>query len=148
MQVGDRFPIFDSYLEVLYPNKIGDGQNNDSIVLYGKLLHTSFLFTGDLEEGELELINHYPKLPVDVLKAGHHGSKGSSHPEFLEHISPKIALISAGKQNRYQHPHPETLERFESQQVRVFRTDQQGAVRFKGWNRWHIETVRTKPGSD
>ncbi|MER0123496.1 DNA internalization-related competence protein ComEC/Rec2 [Streptococcus sp. ZJ93] len=141
-RVGDKIPIFDRFLEVLYPSKVGDGGNNDSVILYGNVLQTRFLFTGDLEEGELELVKTYPNLPVDVLKAGHHGSKGSSYPEFLDHISPKIALISAGKQNRYKHPHQETLARFEERKIRIFRTDEQGAIRFKGWKNWSIETVR------
>lgn len=140
--VGDRLPIFDSYLEVLYPDGTGDGGNNDSIVLYGRLLETNFLFTGDLEQGELDLIETYPNLPVDVLKAGHHGSKGSSYPEFLDHIGAKIALVSAGENNRYKHPHQETLERFDSRNIQVYRTDQQGAIRFRGWKEWKIETVR------
>ncbi|TQE87654.1 DNA internalization-related competence protein ComEC/Rec2 [Streptococcus suis] len=142
VKVGDRLPIFDSYLEVLYPDGTGDGGNNDSIVLYGRLLETNFLFTGDLEQGELDLIESYPDLPVDVLKAGHHGSKGSSYPEFLDHIEAKIALISAGENNRYKHPHQETLDRFDSRNIQVYRTDQQGAIRFRGWKEWRIETVR------
>lgn len=142
VKVGDRLPIFDSYLEVLYPDGTGDGGNNDSIVLYGRLLETNFLFTGDLEQGELDLIATYPNLPVDVLKAGHHGSKGSSYPEFLDHIEAKIALISAGENNRYKHPHQETLDRFDSRNIQVYRTDQQGAIRFRGWREWRIETVR------
>ncbi|NRG97893.1 DNA internalization-related competence protein ComEC/Rec2 [Streptococcus suis] len=142
VKVGDRLPIFDSYLEVLYPDGTGDGGNNDSIVLYGRLLETNFLFTGDLEQGELDLIETYPNLPVDVLKAGHHGSKGSSYPEFLDHIGAKIALVSAGENNRYKHPHQETLDRFDSRDIQVYRTDQQGAIRFRGWKEWKIETVR------
>ncbi|HEM6020210.1 TPA: DNA internalization-related competence protein ComEC/Rec2 [Streptococcus suis] len=142
VKVGDRLPIFDSYLEVLYPDGTGDGGNNDSIVLYGRLLETNFLFTGDLEQGELDLIKAYPNLPVDVLKAGHHGSKGSSYPEFLDHIGAKIALVSAGENNRYKHPHQETLDRFDSRNIQVYRTDQQGAIRFRGWKEWRIETVR------
>lgn len=142
VKVGDRLPIFDSYLEVLYPDGTGDGGNNDSIVLYGRLLETNFLFTGDLEQGELDLIETYPNLPVDVLKAGHHGSKGSSYPEFLDHIGAKIALVSAGENNRYKHPHQETLDRFDSRNIQVYRTDQQGAIRFRGWKEWRIETVR------
>ncbi|NQN49100.1 DNA internalization-related competence protein ComEC/Rec2 [Streptococcus suis] len=142
VKVGDRLPIFDSYLEVLYPSGTGDGGNNDSVVLYGRLLETNFLFTGDLEQGELDLIESYPNLPVDVLKAGHHGSKGSSYPEFLDHIGAKIALVSAGENNRYKHPHQETLDRFGSRNIQVYRTDQQGAIRFRGWKKWKIETVR------
>ncbi|NQH33472.1 DNA internalization-related competence protein ComEC/Rec2 [Streptococcus suis] len=142
VQVGDRLPIFDSHLEVLYPKLVGDGGNDDSIVLYGRLLQANFLFTGDLEQSELELVETYPTLPVDVLKAGHHGSKGSSYPEFLDHIKAKIALVSAGENNRYKHPHQETLERFAHEDMHIYRTDQQGAVRFRGLRQWRIETVK------
>lgn len=141
--VGEALPIFDSGLQVLYPNQTGDGGNDDSLVLYGNLQGTRFLFTGDLEEnGESELLNAYPDLMVDVLKAGHHGSKGSSSPDFLAQLDAKIALVSAGANNRYQHPHQETLNRFENEDMTVFRTDQQGAIRFTGFRTWEIETVR------
>lgn len=142
VQAGDRLAIMGSSLQVLYPFSVGDGGNNDSIVLYGELLSKRFLFTGDLEDGELDLIKAYPSLDIDVLKAGHHGSKGSSYPEFLAQVTPEIALISAGKNNRYKHPHQETLERFEKAKIRVYRTDQQGAIRFRGRKSWTIETVR------
>ncbi|MTB64123.1 DNA internalization-related competence protein ComEC/Rec2 [Streptococcus sp. zg-86] len=142
VRIGDTIPIGDGFLRVLYPEQKGDGGNNDSIVLYGSFLQTRFLFTGDLEDGELALMKCYPQLPVDVLKVGHHGSRGSSYPEFLDYISPKIALISAGKHNRYKHPHYETLARFQERKIQVFRTDEQGAIRFRGWKKWRIETVR------
>ncbi len=140
---GDVLPIMGSRLQVLYPSQIGDGGNNDSVVLYGNLLGKNFLFTGDLEEeGEQKLIATYPNLPVDVLKAGHHGSKGSSSPVFLAYTSPQIALISAGQNNRYKHPHQETLERFQEQNITIYRTDEQGAIRFRGLNHWKLETAR------
>lgn len=140
---GDRLPIMGSYLEILYPLVVGDGSNNDSIVLHGNLLDINFLFTGDLEsEGEKVLIEHYSKLKVDVLKAGHHGSKGSSSQIFLKHIQPKIIIISAGENNRYHHPHQEMLERVFSIGGKVFRTDRQGAIRFIGIKHFIIETVR------
>ncbi|GGE27665.1 DNA internalization-related competence protein ComEC/Rec2 [Streptococcus himalayensis] len=143
VEIGDRLPIMGGYLEVLYPSGVGDGGNNDSIVLYGELLKTRFLFTGDLEtEGEEEMMARFPNLRVDVLKAGHHGSKGSSSPAFLDQIKPQLALISAGKKNRYKHPHQETLDRFDERQIKVLRTDEQGAIRFTGWSEWKIETVR------
>ena len=94
------------------------------------------------ENGEAALMRRFPQLKVDVLKAGHHGSKGSSSPEFLHQLQPQIALISAGKNNRYNHPHQETLDRFENIQTQIFRTDEQGAIRFSGWDSWQIETVR------
>ncbi|MCS4488294.1 DNA internalization-related competence protein ComEC/Rec2 [Streptococcus sciuri] len=140
---GEQLPIMNSSLQVLYPFTQGDGKNNDSLVLYGNLLGTRFLFTGDLEkEGEEVLLKHYPQLSVDVLKAGHHGSKGSSSMHFLETIKPKMTLISAGQNNRYHHPHQETLERLAKVNSRFLRTDEHGAIRFIGWQTWHLETVR------
>ena len=140
---GENFPIFGSYLEVLSPRKIGDGNRDDSLVLYGKLLDKHFLFTGNLKEkGEKDLLKHYPDLKVDVLKAGQHGAKTSSNPVFLEKLKPEITLISVGKSNRAKLPHQETLTRLETIKSKIYRTDQQGAIRFKGWNSWRIETVR------
>ena len=99
--VGDNLPIFGSQLEVLSPRKMGDGDHEDSLVLYGKLLDKNFLFTGNLEEkGEKDLLKQYPDLEVDVLKAGQHGSKKSSSSAFLEQLKPELTLISVGKSNR------------------------------------------------
>lgn len=143
IKAGDKLPTMNSQLQVFYPSQTGDGGNNDSLVLYGKLLDKTFLFTGDLEEaGEAELLASYPPFSVDVLKAGHHGSKGSSSPEFLAQLQPKIALISAGQNNRYKHPHQETLDRLAKVDSQIYRTDQQGAIRFIGLKSWKIETVR------
>ena len=142
LKAGDRLPIMGSQLQVLYPFKTGDGGNNDSVVLYGRLLNLSFLFTGDLEkEGEDKLMVAYPKLKTDILKAGHHGSKGASSAEFLRQIRPQATLISAGKNNRYRHPHQETLKRLIKVRSQIYRTDQQGAVRFTGIKNWTLETV-------
>ena len=140
---GENLPIFGSYLEVLSPRKIGNGSHDDSLLLYGKLLDKHFLFTGNLEEkGEKELLKQYPTLEVDVLKAGQHGAKTSSNPNFLEKLKPEITLISVGKNNRAKLPHQETLTRLESIKSKIYRTDQQGATRFKGWNSWQLESVR------
>lgn len=142
VSVGENLPIFGSKLEVLSPRKIGDGGHEDSLVLYGKLLDKHFLFTGNLEEkGEKDLLKNYPDLKVDVLKAGQHGSKKSSSSAFLEQLKPEMTLISVGKNNRTKLPHQETLTRLEGINSKVYRTDHQGAIRFKGWNRWKIETV-------
>ena len=141
--VGDNLPIFGSQLEVLSLRKIGDGGYDDSLVLYGKLLDKHFLFTGNLEEnGEKDLLKHYPDLEVDVLKAGQHGSKNSSSSAFLEQLKPEITLISVGKNNRIKLPHQEILTRLEGINSKVYRTDQKGAIRFKGWKSWKIESVR------
>ena len=143
VSVGENFPIFGSQLEVLSPRKIGDGDHEDSLVLYGKLLDKNFLFTGNLEEkGEKDLLKHYPDLKVNVLKAGQHGSKKSSSSAFLEKLKPEMTLISVGKNNRTKFPHQETLTRLQGINSKVYRTDQQGAIRFKGWKSWKIESVR------
>ena len=140
---GENLPIFGSYLEVLSPRKIEDEDRDGSLVLYGKLLDKHFLFTGNLKErGEKDLLKQYPTLEVDVLKVGQHGAKTSSNPAFLEKLKPEITLISVGKNNRAKLPHQETLTRLESIKSKIYRTDQQGAICFKGWNSWHIETVR------
>ena len=139
----ENLPILGGYLEVLSPRKIGNGSHDDSLLLYGKLLDKHFLFTGNLKEkGEKDFLKQYPTLEVDVLKAGQHGAKTSSNPAFLEKLKPEITLISVGKNNRAKLPHQETLTRLESIKSKIYRTDQQGAIRFKGWNSWRIESVR------
>ncbi|MES2459576.1 MAG: ComEC/Rec2 family competence protein [Armatimonadota bacterium] len=104
--------------------------NNQSIVLrviYGK---SRFLFTGDAEEEEEKdmLSTKQISLEADVLKIGHHGSRGSSQATFLDAVHPSVAVISAGRKNNFGHPHPEVLSRLRQRGVRVFRTDQQGAI--------------------
>ena len=94
------------------------------------------------EKGEKDLLKHYPDLEVDVLKAGQHGNKKSSSSAFLEKFKPELTLISVGKNNRAKLPHQETLTRLEAINSKVYRTDQQGAIRFKGWKSWKIESVR------
>ncbi|MGT2925805.1 DNA internalization-related competence protein ComEC/Rec2 [Streptococcus cuniculipharyngis] len=143
VRAGDSLSIMGSRLQVLSPLGVGDGGNDDSLVLYGRLLGLNFLFTGDLEaKGEEDLLASYSNLPVDVLKVGHHGSRGSSSAAFLERIQPKLALISVGQNNRYQHPHQEALARLQKQGIRIYRTDQDGAIRFSGQRTWQLETVR------
>ena len=143
VSTGENLPIFGSQLEVLSPRKIGDGGHEDSLVLYGKLLDKHFLFTGNLEEkGEKDMLKQYPDLEVDVLKASQHGSKKSSSSAFLGQFKPEMTLISVGKNNRTKLPHQETLTRLEDINSKVYRTDQQGSIRFKGWNSWKIESVR------
>jgi competence protein ComEC len=103
----------------------------------------SLLLTGDAEAvTERQLVVEYgSELDVDILKAGHHGSKTSSSPEFLEAVSPKAVVISAGRDNQYGHPHPDVMERLKN--YRLWRTDEQGSVRFT-WNRgqWLASTTK------
>ncbi len=105
------------------------GSNAASMVLeltYGEF---SMLFTGDLEgSGEKALAESGRLKSYTVLKAAHHGSRSSGSEEFLHIINPSVALISAGQENRYGHPHPETLERLENADCSVYSTQDYGAL--------------------
>jgi competence protein ComEC len=124
-----------AYLLILFP--IGDvsewNTNDASIVaklVYGK---TSYLFTGDSPQKiENYLISaDKENLDVDVLKVGHHGSKTSSSELFIGYTSPEYAVISAGKDNRYGHPHKEVLDILEKFGVEILRTDELGIIKIK-----------------
>lgn len=114
---GESFELGeDSLLEIIAPIYLDyDDENDSSIVARFTHGETTFLFTGDLgRAGELDLLDSGAALRVDVLKAGHHGSAGSSSAEFLQQVSPKIAVFESGKINYYGHPRSEVLDRLES----------------------------------
>lgn len=116
----------------LHPSKLYESKNEGSIVLYAELGKRRWLFTGDMEEeGERDLLHHYPNLKVGVLKVGHHGSKTSSTDSFLGAIRPEVAIISAGRNNRFGHPHQEVLERLSQVDAEIYRTDLDGAIIFR-----------------
>ncbi len=119
-------------LDVLYPfeNLAGrefENSNDTSIVnrlIFGE---NSFLFTGDISQSvETELADD---LDSDILKVSHHGSKTSTAKEFVEAVSPKIAVISSGRNNSYGHPHQETLETLADYDINVLRTDELGDIK-------------------
>ena len=104
-----------AFIEVLGPpERLLRGTDSDidnaSVVLRLVYGDVSFLLMGDaFIEAENALIAAPPALDSDVLRVGHHGSRTSSSRRFLEAVSPSLAVISAGKDNRFGHPHPETL---------------------------------------
>jgi competence protein ComEC len=106
-------------------------KNNDSLVIRLAYRDRSILLPGDAEKQvEYTMLdeNEPTFLHADVLKVGHHGSKNSTMPEFLNAVGPQVSIISAGEENPYGHPSPELLERLEKSGTRIFRTDQNGAV--------------------
>jgi competence protein ComEC len=104
--------------------------NNDSLVVYSEIGGLQWLFTGDLEEkGEKEFVDSYD-IQADVLKVGHHGSHTSTSTEFLDEIQPSIAVISAGRDNRFGHPHPEVIRRLKEQDVMIHTTAEHGALTY------------------
>lgn len=102
--------------------------NEASLVLDVSLGKFDLLLTGDVEgEGE-KILEERTGKSYDVLKVSHHGSKNSTSAEFLEEVSPDYALISAGENNRYGHPHPDTVERLEDRGCSIYTTIKNGAV--------------------
>jgi competence protein ComEC len=121
--------VGDASFQFLHPSKVYKDKNDGSIVLYAEFGGLTWLFTGDIEEaGERDLLHNYPQLKVDVLKAAHHGSATSSLALFLDQVEPDYVLISAGRNNRFGHPHAEVLERLEGAGSIHYRTDEQGAI--------------------
>jgi len=128
---GDRWQVDEAIFTVLSPDGGEKGDNDSSIVLWAKLGGVTWLFTGDLEEkGERRIVEQYPELRADILKAGHHGSKTSSSYAFLQLIQPQKAIISAGEHNRYGHPHQQVLARLLELDIEIWRTDKQGAISY------------------
>lgn len=130
----ERYDIGEAVIDVLYPDhpieeeKVDD--NNTSIVLRVQRGALSALLTGDAEE-ELErhLVQEYgARLRSKILKVGHHGSNTSSIQEFLDAVVPEIAVISAGKGNKYGHPTERVLHRLERASTTIHRTDVDGDV--------------------
>ncbi|MGA1046677.1 MAG: ComEC/Rec2 family competence protein [Minisyncoccia bacterium] len=94
--------------------------NSESIVMLLKSANTSILLTGDADEStELNILQQYPQLDVDVLKAGHHGSKTSTSEKLLDAITPKQVIISAGANNSYKHPHPDVINQIKIRKIEI-----------------------------
>lgn len=127
-------------LEVLYPTAQQSGtitqeddQNERSVVLLASLYGRTFLLPGDLEATGERVVASYAAsgYPVDVLKAGHHGSKTSTTQLWLDAWRPRDTVISVGRNNVYRHPHPTVIERLEASGTNIFRTDLDGEVQYR-----------------
>ena len=117
-------------LEILFPDRSLKNQklknvNNASIVAKLVYRDAAILLTGDYEEEE-KLITRNLDLQADILKVGHHGSKTANNLEFLRVVQPKLAIISVGAKNPFNHPSPQTLADLASLKIKAFRTDQDG----------------------
>ncbi|MCB2293013.1 MBL fold metallo-hydrolase [Clostridium algoriphilum] len=110
---------------MLSPNSATYENTNDySCVIKVSYRNSTYLFAGDAEElAEQELINNGYNLKAQVLKVGHHGSKTSTSQNFLNEVSPKIAVISCGAYNTYGHPNKETLDKLKEINSIIYRTD-------------------------
>lgn len=131
---GDEEKVGRWNLRILHPEHDEiRGTNERSLVIRAEALGRSFLLTGDIESwAEMRLLSCCEKeVQVDFLKVAHHGSKTSSTESFLDIARPRLALVSAGVKNLYNHPSPVILDRLEERGIRVLRTDRDGMVLVK-----------------
>ncbi len=134
IKTGEQLFIFGSSLEVIA------SQNRDSkasIAMYGKLLNQTFLVTGNIEEKLLT--KSYPKLQADIVITHQETAKKKNDVEVLKTIQPKITVISVDKKKKFKEKNEESNQELGNS---IYKTDQKGAIRFKGWSSWQIETVR------
>lgn len=138
--VGDKFNVSDANCEVMSSKIDNKNLNLSSIVIRMEYGNQSYLFMGDAET-ENENERTWPK--TNVLKVGHHGSNTSSSKKFLEQVSPEIAVISVGKDNKYGHPKQVIIDRLNKMGIKIYRTDLNGTILIKSdGNENKIETEK------
>jgi len=119
----------DNYIFHFLNNK-NKNENEDSLIIYTKINNVNILLMGDAGiSSEEEIINTYKLETMDILKVGHHGSITSSSEKFLDIIKPSLALISVGLKNRFNHPHPNVIDRLYDQKSSIYRTSVNGSVK-------------------
>ena len=134
---GQQLSIFGSGLEVIASQ---NRENKGSIALYGKLLNKTFLVTGNTEEKFLT--SHYPKFQADVVITHQKSSKKNSDIEAFKTFQPKVTVISVDKKKTFKVKNGENNQEDKNIENSIYTTDTKGAIRFKGWSSWQIETVR------
>ena len=133
LKTGERLFVFGSHLDVITTQ---NKDKKDAIAMYGKLLNQTFLVTGDIEENSLT--SYDPKLQADVLITHQPSSKKKSDVEVFKTLQPKMTVMSVDKKKRFKVVNQEDKE----VENAIYKTDKKGAIRFKGWSSWKIETVR------
>jgi competence protein ComEC len=136
--------------EILHPNDqtLSSNDNGLSCVLKVTASGHSLLLAGDIEapqERQLLQEQVQDKLRATVMLMPHHGSQTSSSEPFLDAVKPQAAIAQAGYLNRFQHPRPQVLQRYEDRGAQVWRTDLQGAIRVHfSVSGWKIESQRQR----
>ncbi len=119
-------------LTVLFPDRDVTNleSNTSSIIMKLSFGAADFLFTGDSPQViETYLVGiDRGSLQSEVLKAGHHGSRTSTHPSFVKAVRPQFAIISSGKDNDYGHPHKEVMDTFKTHNVQTKNTADEGSI--------------------
>ncbi len=133
VKAGEVFEFEDDIqIRVIWPGARLSGTrsdlNSNSVVLRVTHGEDCLLLTGDAERATETVLLRHNVEPCQVLKVAHHGSRHSNSMAFLQAIKPEIAIISAGFENRYGHPHNDALKRLESLKTQIYRTDQTGHI--------------------
>ena len=137
IKTGQQLSIFGSGFEVITSQ---NSDKKDSMVLYGKLLNQTFLVTGDIEDKFLT--KSYPKLQADIVITHQQASNKKTDVEILKTLQPKATIISIDKNKTFKVKNGENKQEDKELENSIYQTDQKGAIRFKGWSAWQIETVR------
>lgn len=138
-KVNVEYPFY-----LLLQERISKDENDSSIISYFTYDHLNYLFMGDAsKEIEKQLMDTYD-LKADVIKVGHHGSNTSSDAAFLDSLDCKIALISAGYKNKYDHPSTETLTTLDHLHIHTFCTSTDGSIAI--YSLHHFAFVVTNDG--
>ena len=138
-KVNVKYPFY-----LLLQERISKDENDSSIISYFTYDHLNYLFMGDAsKEIEKQLMDTYD-LKADVIKVGHHGSNTSSDVAFLDFLDCKIALISAGYKNKYDHPSTETLKTLDHLHIHTFCTSTDGSIAI--YSLHHVAFVVTNNG--
>lgn len=125
----NKIPLLGSYMYLLNTKKFSN-ENDNSIVTYFEYQKYKFLFMGDSSSKTEEyLINNYNLTNISFLKVGHHGSNTSSSTHFINKITPKVSLISVGRNNFYHHPNKEVLTNLSNSVI--YRTDINKSIKIK-----------------
>ncbi|MFS9089196.1 ComEC/Rec2 family competence protein [Streptococcus infantis] len=137
IKTGQQLFIFGSSLEAFTSQ---NSDKKDSMVLYGKLLDQTFLVTGNTEEKFLA--NSYPKLQTDVVITHQETAKKKNDVEVFKTLQAKITVISVDKKKSFKVKNGENNQEDKELENLVIKTDKKGAIRFKGWTTWNVETVQ------
>lgn len=120
----------DVYMDIIWPSKDSHFTgNNASLVTIIRTSGANLLLTGDIEEEAEYLIKDNIDYPIDILKVPHHGSNTSSTDGFIDSVRPKEAIISVGRNNLYNHPSGDVVDRYEDLGIDIYRTDEMGLVK-------------------
>lgn len=127
-RAGEGYDIGPLAIDVLYPDTISGKANEESISILFTYGSSKFIFTGDADRnGEAYMRNNFD-VKADVLHLGHHGSKTSSDPAFIDAVSPSIAVYSAGEGNSYGHPSPEVVTMIQEKNIKLHGTDKDNTI--------------------